>query len=120
MPPLSKHINETKTRVMRAFNELLHAIKVHRFTNYASLSRKMDDFINVLMAKSNEEIGHFGEQLKLFDFYNHTTPFKDKMFEFRQFLVELNTLKEERDLLTIRDDILDDVNQFLYKFILEG
>jgi hypothetical protein len=49
--------------------------------------------------------------------YNKFKEFKDKMYEFREFLINLaNVLdvKRDSDLLNIRDEILADVNQFLY------
>ena len=41
------------------------------------------------------------------------------MFEFREFLTDLSNQfdeKKDSDLLSIRDEILVDINQFLYLF----
>ena len=59
--------------------------------------------------------------MKLYDF-DDKTHFKDKIFEFRQFLIDLNQIFKNRrdsDLLTIRDDMLEGVNQFLYLMTLD-
>jgi hypothetical protein len=58
----------------------------------------------------------------LYDF-DSKTEFKDKIFEFRQFLEDLEQIfnsKKNSDLMTIRDDMLESVNQFLYLFTLHG
>jgi hypothetical protein len=42
---------------------------------------------------------------------------KEHIFEYRQFLIDLNqdfSTKKDSDLFSIRDDILADLNQFLY------
>ena len=45
------------------------------------------------------------------------TELRERLFEFREFLVDMNQTfdsKRDSDLLNIRDEILGDVNQFLY------
>jgi hypothetical protein len=51
--------------------------------------------------------------------YNRKKDFKSRMFEYREFLNDLNIHfdeKKDSDLLSIRDEILADINQFLYLF----
>ena len=58
--------------------------------------------------------------MTLYDFDNKQD-FKHKLFEFRQFLVDLQQIfpsKRDTDLMTIRDDMLESVNQFLYLLTL--
>ena len=59
-------------------------------------------------------------KLTLYDFDNKQD-FKHKLFEFRQFLVDLRQIfpsKKDADLITIRDEMLESVNQFLYMLTL--
>ena len=51
--------------------------------------------------------------------YNRKKDFKSRMFEYREFLTDLSNKfdeKKDSDLLSIRDEILADINQFLYLF----
>ena len=48
---------------------------------------------------------------------NTKTELREHLFEFREFLVDMHLTfdsKRDSDLLNIRDEILGDVNQFLY------
>ena len=47
----------------------------------------------------------------------NTTDFKERIYEHREFLVNMDEIfdkKRDTDLLSIRDEMLGDVNQFLY------
>jgi len=42
---------------------------------------------------------------------------REHIFEYRQFLIEMSNIfssKRDSDLLNVRDEILGDLNQFLY------
>ena len=48
--------------------------------------------------------------------------FKEKIYEYRAFLVDLTHIlnsKQDTDLLSIRDEILGDINKFLYLLTLD-
>jgi len=48
---------------------------------------------------------------------NNVKDFKSRMFEYREFLTDFNMYfdnKQDTDLLNVRDEILGDINQFLY------
>jgi hypothetical protein len=54
--------------------------------------------------------------MKLIDCDN-TRDFKERIFEFREFFINMDKYfdkKRDSDLLTIRDELLIDINQFLY------
>ena len=56
-------------------------------------------------------------------FFSELKRFKNKIFEFRQFLIDLDQIfykRQDSDLLTIRDDMLESVNQFLYLYTLDN
>ena len=126
--------NAQKSKFVKTFFEILHAIKLyhwktksysqHKATDelHEKLSEQTDRFIEVLLGKNASRIHMVEEKMRLYDFDNKTA-FKDKIFEFRQFLIDLDQIfqtKKDSDLLTIRDDMLEGVNQFLYLFALSG
>lgn len=126
--------NGQKSFLVKTFFEILHSIKLyhwktksysqHKETDelHEKLSGATDRFIEVLIGKTSARIQMVEDKMKLYDFDNKTQ-FKDKIFEFRQFLVDLNQLfpsKKDGDLLSIRDEMLEIVNQFLYLFTLHG
>lgn len=126
--------NAQKSFLVKTFFEILHSIKLyhwktksyshHKETDqlHEKLSAETDRFIEVLIGKTSARIQMVEDKIKLYDF-DSNTQFKDKIFEFRQFLVDLNQLfptKKDGDLLSIRDEMLESVNQFLYLFTLHG
>lgn len=125
--------NTQKSRMIKMFFEILHTIKLyhwktksysqHKATDelHEKLSEQTDRFVEVLMGKTASRIDMVENKMKLYDF-DDKTHFKDKIFEFRQFLIDLNQIfknKRDSDLLTIRDDMLEGVNQFLYLMTLD-
>ena len=48
---------------------------------------------------------------------SNTRDFKSRIYGYREFLIDINLFfddKKDTDLLSIRDEILSDINQFLY------
>ena len=87
---------------------------------HEKLSQQTDRFIEVLMGKTLSRINMVENKMRLYDFDNKVD-FKHKLFEFRQFLIDLSQIfpkKKDTDLMTVRDDMLESVNQFLYLFTL--
>ena len=98
-----------------------HSYPTHKATDelYSNLNESMDKFIEVLLGKTNTRIDLSKQKnLPLFDFTN-SSAFKNKIFWFKSYLVDLdknNFMKKmsNTDLLNIRDEILANLNQFLY------
>jgi len=126
--------NKQKSFLVKTFFEILQSIKLyhwktksyshHKETDelHEKLSKATDRFIEVLIGKTSARIQMVEDKMKLYDFDNKAQ-FKEKIFEFRQFLVDLNQLfpsKKDGDLISIRDEMLEVVNQFLYLFTLHG
>jgi DNA-binding ferritin-like protein len=110
------------------FLEMLLAIKLyhwktnsyatHKATDelYERLSEKIDRFLEVLMGKDETRINLMESKIKLLD-PDSTKLFKDQIFKYREFLEDIDIYfdrHDDSDLLSIRDDILADLNQFLY------
>lgn len=73
----------------------------------------MDTFIEILLGKDQSRIPDFNIRVPLVN----DTGFKARILKYREFLIDMTrTFDAERDtdLLNVRDEILGDVNQFLY------
>lgn len=118
----------TSGRIVQMFLQFLNMIKLyhwktrsysqHKATDelYGRLNENIDKFVEVLLGKDQSRIENIEHQLKLINTANMTNV-KECVFEYRAFLTEFNTYfdeKKDSDLLSIRDDLLVDVNQFLY------
>ena len=125
--------NKEKSNIIKVYFELLHAIKLYHWKtkSYAQhkstdelhdkLSQQMDRFIEVLMGKTSSRIDMVEQKMNLYDFDNKEE-FQHKLFEFRQFLIDLDHVlvqPRDNDLFTIRDEMLESVNQFLYLITLD-
>ena len=90
---------------------------------YSNLNTNIDKFIEVLLGKTSLRIDLLrSKTLKLVDVSN-TEELKENITIFKNYLVNLNNNKfmkimENTDLYNIRDEILSDLNQFLYLLTL--
>jgi hypothetical protein len=127
----SRHANMTnskKSHLVKVFFEMLNTVKLyhwkthsyaeHKATDelYAKLNENIDRFIEVLLGKDASRIKMIEKQIDLIDSSN-TNNFKSRIFEYRDFLNNIHhhlDIKKDSDLLAIRDDLLENINQFLY------
>jgi DNA-binding ferritin-like protein len=120
--------NQFKSEITKVFLELLNMVKLyhwktysyaqHKATDelYASLNKHIDKFIEVLLGKDSSRIHMVSKKINLIDF-NNTTDFKERIYSFREFFTRMDknfNKKRDIDLLTLRDELLIDINQFLY------
>jgi DNA-binding ferritin-like protein len=120
--------NENKTEIVRIFLEMLNNIKLyhwktksyaqHKATDelYDKLNKNIDKFIETLLGKDELRIKMLKKRVDLLDTKN-TNEFKSRIYEYREFLLDMNYIFDEKrdsDILSIRDEILGDLNQFLY------
>lgn len=120
--------NDKKTAIVRIFLEMLTTIKLyhwktrsfaqHKATDelYSSLNEHIDKFVEILLGKDESRIRMVEKCNPLRD-YENSENFKEKIYEYREFLVNLSksfNAKTDTDILNIRDEILGDINQFLY------
>ena len=120
--------NSRKSDIVKMFLEVLNMIKLyhwkthsfsqHKATDelYERISENTDKFIEVLMGKDQSRIQMIESKIDLID-PNKLTDFKDRIHKFREFLEDMNIYFDKRndtDLLNIRDEMLSDINQFLY------
>jgi hypothetical protein len=98
----------------------------HKATDdlYSNLNGNVDKFIEVLLGKTGLRTDLLKvKHLKMVDLSSNAQ-LKEKLLKFKKYLVDLKDNKfmktmENTDLFNIRDEILSDLNQFLYLLTLK-
>jgi len=107
--------------MVKLFHWKTHSFATHKATDelYESLNEHIDHFIEVLLGKTGSRINL--TQKKSISLVDLTSPasLKTRIEQFKKYLVNLNTNRAvtsmtDTDLLNIRDEILGDLNKFLY------
>jgi hypothetical protein len=127
-PRMESISNGKKSHIVRIFLEILNVVKLfhwktksyaqHKATDelYAKLNEHIDTFVEILLGKDESRIKTIEKKCNLVN-YNNTKDFKQKVYEFRDFLIDISNhfdSSKDSDLLNVRDEILGDINQFLY------
>jgi len=107
--------------MIKLFHWKTHSYATHKATDelYSTFNEHMDTFIEVLLGKTGDRIHLTNcKSVSLVDLTDQSQLVK-KINEFKEYLVGLTNEKALRpmsntDLLNIRDEILGDMNQFLY------
>jgi len=120
--------NPNKSQIVHVFIEMLNIVKLyhwkttsyaqHKATDelYATLNEHVDKFVETMLGKDGSRIEQWEREIDAVQ-YNNTNDFKSRIHEYRDFLIKLNDYFDEKrdsDLMSQRDDILGDLNQFLY------
>jgi len=74
----------------------------------------IDSFMEILLGKDQSRIPDFSKCMLSI---NDTSSFKARIMKYRDFLIGMTYLLDpvsDTDLLNIRDELLGDINQFLY------
>jgi hypothetical protein len=107
--------------MIKLFHWKTHSFATHKATDelYESLNENIDKFIEVLLGKTETRIDLMGHKtISLIDL-NSQEQLKSRIEYFKSYLVGLTNNKTissmtNTDLLNIRDEILGNLNQFLY------
>jgi DNA-binding ferritin-like protein len=107
--------------MVKLFHWKTHSYATHKATDglYDSLNEHIDNFIEVLLGKTGSRIDLMSKKtISLIDL-NSQESLKSKITSFKSYLVGLNNNKalktmSNSDLFNIRDEILGDLNKFLY------
>lgn len=105
--------------MVKLFHWKTHSFATHKATDelYDSLNEHVDKFIEVLLGKTGNRIDLMNHKtISLIDL-DSTSKLKSKIESFKSYLVSLTTntsVMTNTDLLNIRDEILGDMNKFLY------
>ena len=123
-----KHLEQ---EIVVKFLQILNMVKLyhwktysyatHKATDelYSKLNKNTDSFVEVLLGKHGDRVNLMQTKSIALKDFNSVSDFKREMINFKGFLVGLNSNKAMKgmsnsDLYNIRDEILGDVNQFLY------
>jgi len=125
--------DHVKKDLVTTFMEMLTMIKVYHWNTHsfaqhkatdeihAKLSENVDKFIEVLLGKKESRLHDLNEKIQLIRSKN-TVDFKNRIYEYRECMIRLSDCfdaRKDSDLLSIRDEILADLNQLLYLFTLD-
>ena len=107
--------------MVKLFHWKTHSFATHKATDelYDSLNGNIDKFIEVLLGKTGSRIDLMSNRsITLIDL-NSQESLKSKIISFKGYLVSLDNNKalnamSNSDLFNIRDEILGDLNKFLY------
>ena len=108
--------------MVKLFHWKTHSYATHKATDelYDSLNGNMDKFIEVLLGKTGSRTDLMSSKsISLYDL-DSQEKLKTKIDAFKSYLVNLNnnnvltTTMSNSDLFNIRDEILGDLNKFLY------
>lgn len=133
-PTSASSLAAFESDVVCKFLEMLNNIKLyhwktysyatHKATDelYASLGVNIDKFVEVLLGKAQNRIKMRTKNIPIKDM-NSPQEFKREIDSYKSYLVNMSNNKAlgaggmtNSDLLNIRDEILADLNQFLYLF----
>lgn len=108
--------------MIKLFHWKTHSYALHIATDslHSKLSEHIDTFVEILIAKNNHRINVIQTQLKMVH-NNNSQDFIKQIHKFREFFISIDRhldRSKDSDLLSIRDDILADINQFLYLSIM--
>ena len=108
--------------LIKLFHWKTYSYATHKATDdlYAKLGDNIDKFIEVLLGKAQNRIQFKPKNIYLKDITN-PQEFKREIESYKSYLVGLDNHKglktmTNTDLFNIRDEILGDLNQFLYLF----
>jgi len=123
-----KHLEQ---EIVVKFLQILNMVKLYHWKTYSYATHKAtdelysklndhtDSFVEVLLGKHGDRVNLMNTKSITLKDFNSVSDFKREMINFKGFLVGLNSNKAMKgmsnsDLYNIRDEILGDVNQFLY------
>jgi hypothetical protein len=112
--------------MIKLFHWKTYSYSTHKATDelYGKLNEHMDHFMEVLLGKTQIRMNFMNQKtIPLIDL-DSNEKLIEKVDFFKSYLVNLNTNKamnimSNTDLLNIRDEILSDLNQFLYLLSLK-
>lgn len=117
-----------KEEIVKMFLVLLNMVKLyhwktysyaqHKATDelYSKMNEHIDSFVEIMLGKEESRIKMVEKKIDLIDSSN-VLEFKKRIYEYRDFLIDMDLYfdkKKDTDLLSVRDELLGDVNQFLY------
>ena len=93
--------------LIKMYHWKTHSYSSHKATDhlYASLNEHMDKFVEIWLGKNNKKLN---AEMNISVTYTKIKP------KVNAFIKHLEGLQLDNDLLSVRDDIVGELNQFLY------
>lgn len=132
-PIIKRNTNKSNAELVNLLLDLLIIIKIyhwktksyseHKATDelYSSLNKNIDKFVEVLLGKNDNRLKMKGHSIIIND-PSSKKELQKIIYEYRILLenkIKNYILEKDTDLLNIRDEILGDLNQFLYLITLK-
>jgi len=132
MKSCSKDSEKNKSIIVENFIEMLNTIKLyhwntrsfaqHKATDelYQRLNEHVDKFVEVFLGKKNDRIQKIDSKINMVN-TRYAKSFRSQIYYYREYLIDMDKCldsKKDTDLINIRDEILADINQFLYLLTL--
>ena len=104
--------------VIKLYHWKTHSFPEHKNTDelHERLESHVDKFVEVYLGKDGTRLEKWDKQMEARQ-YENTKEFKTRMYFYRTFIIEMKQCykkTKDSDLSNILDEILADVNQFLY------
>jgi hypothetical protein len=103
-----------------------YSYATHKATDdlYGTLNGHVDNFMEILMGKANSRIDLSGKRCISLHYLTSNEQMRKKVEQFKSYLVGMENNKalqtmSNTDLFNIRDEILGDMNKFLYLLTLK-
>lgn len=124
-----KNANQyTEAKIVETFLEMLNTVKLyhwktsvyaqHKATDdlYDKLNDNIDTFVETMLGKTGSRVNLTRVKSIPLNDYSSVSEFNKKIKQYIQFLINLDigNANNNGDLLTIRDDLLGNMNQFEY------
>jgi DNA-binding ferritin-like protein len=127
----TKTLIHKEQTIVLTFIEMLNTIKLHHWKTmsyathkatdelYSKLNENTDTFVEIMLGKNGSRINLTNVKSNPICDFSNSSEFLKKMEHYKQFLVGLNdtfspALKEHTDILNVRDELLGNLNQFMY------
>jgi hypothetical protein len=121
----------SQPNIVLMFLQMLNTVKLyhwktssyaeHKATDelYTNLNLNIDSFVEIMLGKTGGRVNLTGQKtLPLLD-YTNVNDFKTEVNKYKNFLIQMNNdnnlnIKDNSDLMNVRDEILSNLNQFTY------
>lgn len=131
-----KNISQTsEAKIVQTFLEMLNTVKLyhwkthsyaqHKATDdlYSKLNENIDSFVETMLGKNESRVNLTHVNSIPLNDYSSLTPFKQKIDQYKQFLVQMDgsivNISNNSDLFNIRDELLGNLDQFSYLLTFE-
>jgi DNA-binding ferritin-like protein len=121
----------TQQKIVSMFLQMLNTVKLYHWKTYSysqhkatdelyeKLNENLDTFVEVMLGKQGTRVNLTGHKMLPMLDYTNVKDFHKEIEKYKQFLISLNedaglNITNNSDLLSIRDDILGNLNQFTY------